>query len=341
MSPPRRIRKIQIRDFRGIDALELDFTDSSGAPLDLAVLAGGNGSGKTTALEAILLALGRHDAVPGSLREQIRFGSLQANITIAVKDTIGHNSWQVSIGVGVHESPPLDAALSSPSVEYFSAGRPLRQMSAVDHEADHRLTESQRLHELERRLISTYYRGLRNRSTDRLTVFERLQALWQRFDAKGRRLEVLPRDNNPGSGDTVVLCGDSPIPEDITSLAMARHLAPTRPDIPSMVPLDALSSGQTALFTFAGPLIFRDEPVELVLIDEPEQHLHVQWQRLLVPALRELCPEAQFIVATHSEEILDSVLSYERFILVDNDDPRASAAGESARHDDDTAAEFA
>jgi hypothetical protein len=38
--------------------------------------------------------------------------------------------------------------------------------------------------------------------------------------------------------------------------------------------------------------------------------------------LYELCPDAQFIVATHSEEILDSALSYERFILVESDDPR-------------------
>ena len=198
-----------------------------------------------------------------------------------------------------------------------------------------------RLQELERRLVSAYYRGLRTRGAEQSTVFQRLQAMWQRFDAKGRRLEVLPRDNNPGSGDTVVLCGDDPIPDDITSLAMARNLAPTRPDIPSMVPLDALSSGQTALFAFAGPLVFRDEPVELVLIDEPEQHLHVQWQRLLLPALRELCPDAQFIVATHSEEILDSVLSYERFILVESDDPRAGVAAAPELVEEDAAAEFA
>ncbi|AGP41258.1 hypothetical protein SCE1572_46270 [Sorangium cellulosum So0157-2] len=54
-----------------------------------------------------------------------------------------------------------------------------------------------------------------------------------------------------------------------------------------------------------------------------EQHLHVQWQRLLVPALRELSPTTQLIVATHSEAILDSALSYERFILVEDEDPRA------------------
>ena len=49
----------------------------------------------------------------------------------------------------------------------------------------------------------------------------------------------------------------------------------------------------------------------------------MQWQRFLLDALRELSPSTLFIVATHSEEILDSVLSDERFILVDDSDPRA------------------
>jgi len=334
MSTPRRIRGIQIRNFRGIDALDLDFTDAAGTPLDLAVLAGGNGSGKTAVLEAILLAIGRKDLVPGALDEQIQFGRAAASITVEESGTSG---WELIIDRVPRMPTRLIGALSPP-IEYFSAGRPLRRLPGAD--GDPRMHESARLQELEKRLISTYYRGLRNHRSDN-NLFTRLQALWQRFDAKGRRLDVLPRDNNPGSGDTVVLCGPGPIPDDITSLAMARNLAATRTDIPSMVPLDALSSGQTALFAFAGPLIFRDQPVEIVLIDEPEQHLHMQWQRLLLPALRELCPDAQFIVATHSEEILDSVLSYERFILVEDDDPRAMVSGDLAAGDEDPAAEFA
>lgn len=89
-----------------------------------------------------------------------------------------------------------------------------------------------------------------------------------------------------------------------------------------MVPLEHLSSGQISLLSFAGPLIFRDKPVDFVLIDEPEQHLRVRWQRFLLPALRELAPQAQFFVATHSVEVLDSVLSFERFILAEANDPR-------------------
>ncbi len=140
--------------------------------------------------------------------------------------------------------------------------------------------------------------------------------------------------NDPGSGDEVVLRDATrTLPEDVTSLAMACELAPTRPDIPHLVPLDRLSSGQVALFAFAGPLVFRDAPADIVLIDEPEQHLHVQWHRQLLPALRELSPETQFLIATHSEDILDSALSYERFILVGDDDPRARLGDENGAAD--------
>jgi hypothetical protein len=194
-------------------------------------------------------------------------------------------------------------------IEYFSARR---QPSSGIEES---------LIGLKTKLVSTYYRRLRNR--EKISEpFEKIQKMWRLFHGNEQELDVIPIDNNPGSGDEVVIRDPKPIPSDITSLAQARELAPTRSDIPSMVPLDRLSSGQLALLSFAGPLIFRDKPVDFVFIDEPEQHLHVQWQRFLLPALRELAPQAQFFVATHSEEILNSVLSYERFILVESSDPR-------------------
>ncbi len=153
--------------------------------------------------------------------------------------------------------------------------------------------------------------------------------MWDAFDGS-TEIEVFPSSNNPGSESVVVLRERAkPIPADVTSLEMARRLAPSRADIPRLLKLDQLSSGQKALFAFAGPLIFRDAPPDIVLIDEPEQHLHPQWHRALLEALRELCPTAQFIVATHSQDILDSVLSYQRFILVPDLDPRAG--GEPAQ----------
>jgi predicted ATP-binding protein involved in virulence len=45
----------------------------------------------------------------------------------------------------------------------------------------------------------------------------------------------------------------------------------------------------------------------IVLIDEIEQHLHPKWQRMLLPTLHKLFPNLQFIVTTHSPQVLSYV----------------------------------
>lgn len=45
----------------------------------------------------------------------------------------------------------------------------------------------------------------------------------------------------------------------------------------------------------------------VVLIDEVDLHLHPQWQREVVPSLLEAFPGLQFVVSTHSPQVLSSV----------------------------------
>jgi predicted ATP-binding protein involved in virulence len=52
--------------------------------------------------------------------------------------------------------------------------------------------------------------------------------------------------------------------------------------------------------------------------------MHVQWQRYIVTALRELSPESHFIVTTHSMDVLDSALSDERILLARDDELRTA-----------------
>ena len=46
-----KIRKLKIKNYKVFDDVEFDFTDKDGNTLDTDVLAGVNGSGKTTVLE--------------------------------------------------------------------------------------------------------------------------------------------------------------------------------------------------------------------------------------------------------------------------------------------------
>jgi len=81
--------------------------------------------------------------------------------------------------------------------------------------------------------------------------------------------------------------------------------------------LEALSSGEKQIVLLLGEIQRRLRPGGLLLIDEPEIHLHPRWQRLLVRALTDLCVEydAQMILTTHSEEIASAVYEHELVLL--------------------------
>jgi predicted ATP-binding protein involved in virulence len=53
----------------------------------------------------------------------------------------------------------------------------------------------------------------------------------------------------------------------------------------------------------------------IVLIDEIELHLHPQWQRRVLPALTKTFPNCQFIVTTHSPQVLSEVPGESIFLL--------------------------
>ena len=72
-SAERGDQSLSIRDFRGVEKLDLDFRGPDGHPNSLVVLAGPNGCGKTAVLEAALLVVGGDDILVGR-QDQRRFG---------------------------------------------------------------------------------------------------------------------------------------------------------------------------------------------------------------------------------------------------------------------------
>ncbi|MDD9987387.1 MAG: AAA family ATPase [Spirochaetaceae bacterium] len=55
----------------------------------------------------------------------------------------------------------------------------------------------------------------------------------------------------------------------------------------------------------------------VVLIDEIDLHLHPRWQRVAIPSLRNVFPRLQFVVTTHSPQVLSSVKNRQVRRLVD------------------------
>ena len=45
----------------------------------------------------------------------------------------------------------------------------------------------------------------------------------------------------------------------------------------------------------------------IILIDEIDLHLHPQWQRIVIPSFRKTFPNCQFIVTTHSPQVISQI----------------------------------
>lgn len=74
----------------------------------------------------------------------------------------------------------------------------------------------------------------------------------------------------------------------------------------------------------------------ILLLDEPESHLHPAWQRQLIPAAQKLFPNAQIFVASHSPFVISSVnsgwihvLRTDESGLVNADEPKPCSKGDS------------
>jgi predicted ATP-binding protein involved in virulence len=84
------------------------------------------------------------------------------------------------------------------------------------------------------------------------------------------------------------------------------------------LPLDSLSHGEKAIIVLAADIASRlamaypNQPNALeaeaiIAIDEIDQHLHPAWQRVIAERLQATFPNCQFIVTTHSPQILSAV----------------------------------
>jgi len=74
---------------------------------------------------------------------------------------------------------------------------------------------------------------------------------------------------------------------------------------------------------------FTYDPCGIVLIDEPETHLHLSLQYQVLPILTKLFPNVQFIVATHSPAVISSIKNVTVFDLTSKEIMSDEAVGKS------------
>ena len=103
-------------------------------------------------------------------------------------------------------------------------------------------------------------------------------------------------------------------------LAIIRQYDPERNEAEVSLPVSSLSDGVRALFSIVSDIAFRSaklnpalgenacrETPGIILIDEIDQHLHPAWQQKILDTLQSVFRKMQFIVTTHSPQIISSV----------------------------------
>lgn len=70
-----------------------------------------------------------------------------------------------------------------------------------------------------------------------------------------------------------------------------------------IIQLEQLSSGEKQLLIILFKVFLMDNKPFILLMDEPEISLHISWQQDLIATLKELNPNCQLIIATHSPSI--------------------------------------
>src|SRR4051794_36231029 len=111
------LTSLSIRNFRGIECLDLDFRGPDGSPNQLVVLAGPNGCGKTTVLEAAILVAGDFNLITGPRdRRAIRIGA--EGYEIRAKRIVHNKEDDAEVG-----APGVRPMIQALPVWYFSSWR--------------------------------------------------------------------------------------------------------------------------------------------------------------------------------------------------------------------------
>lgn len=118
-------------------------------------------------------------------------------------------------------------------------------------------------------------------------------------------------------------------------------------DALGVLPVDMLSDGLRNAIAMVADIAFRAYKLNphmgkeaakqtsgIVMIDEVDMFLHPKWQQTILPSLQEAFPKIQFIVTTHSPQVLTSVPSESIRVIQDGkvfSAPQGSEGAESKR----------
>lgn len=343
-----KVNQLVIQNFRGIEDLTLDFGDRN-----LIVLIGINGSGKSSILDCLAILLRcltpyiEHYLNPLSKRSSIR--DKTRSLVIKRQDIKNHKkSSFAEIKIELDGSQIYEWSLSDAIININYFPDPKKNLDSLELLIDE-LKKQRSNNALFNMPLAVYYPVKRTVEEISLEAnenyvfkkteaykeaLEKVEVNFQNFFKWFRSIEDLEnekrRDNFnyiDNQLEAVRTSIYSILGEDFSDLRVRRRpLAMTVKKQNEELIVNQLSDGEKSVLAMTGDLARRlaianpslPDPCQasaVVLIDEIEQHLHPSWQRKIIPALRRTFPNCQFIITTHSPQVLSQVHKEDIFVL--------------------------
>lgn len=307
-----KIKNLYIKEFKGLRDITLNF-EKNDEPLDLVVLAGSNGSGKTRILESILDYFNIILVVPEEAQNKIElfFESMEEKCI----DKLGHElsfmyclkfgSKEKKISVGSVGARYLDIKKELnilPKIIYAPAEMNFKKMdmastTLIQEYNFINIVNTNLVKDIPSyiatKIISAIFKNKNEKVGDvQKKVFNEINEIFEILD-----IDVKIED----------------ISQDGRNIPIFTNSAGDKFDI------NELSSGEKQLFLRTLAIKMLNPENSIILIDEPELSLHPKWQQRIVDVYRKIGKNNQIIIATHSPHILGSVKK-ENIMLLDKDD---------------------
>ncbi len=324
-SPPLAFKRIDLVQFKNLVSLTIDFENASPLEGNWTCIAGINGSGKSSILQAIaLLMLGRRRAAElgENLLKRLRRRPQTGHSTeLRARVCQGEEAIDLLLPIGEQGIDEQRLAENGHAKQADELWRQMDRQLVLAYGATRNLSSYR----------DTRYENLSSETLRLMTLFEPssqiaeaaviLEGSTTRAPIETLRalLEIVLEDNELG-----LSVGFDPVAR------ADQHRIIFRADH-ALLKADELPDGFRVLVAWLADLCISwhkigeqqkerrsTDPRDIagiVLLDEIDLHLHPSLQRILVPRLRKAMPKVQWIVTTHSPLILSSFDSSELVVL--------------------------
>lgn len=322
-----KIEKVHIKNIKGIKDLELSFRKDDKI-LDLIVLAGVNGSGKTTILEAIKdffnnTNISYDEPEKSNIYLNIFFEDFEKKqIEEAEKSSIDNYEHKLQDFFSALQSYEYNRKNNGEYYSYLIAKFFENPPKIIYVPAENKFEEIQtysttlsKEYEFINTINSNVIRDIPSYIATRRNYLATIEEDLTMKEITNKVVNEINDIFNILELD-VKLKGFS---KDERTMPIFENSAGEEFDI------NDLSSGEKQLFLRTLSIKMLEPDNSIILIDEPELSLHPKWQQRIIEVYKNIGENNQIIVATHSPHILGSVSNENIFILYRNENGKIDA----------------